>query len=84
MRITLRCPECDAPAIARSSRELSKTMREITFYCTDDECGHRYVSHLEAVRSLTPSCKPKNNVRLPISEHTRNQLRVQLELLPTC
>jgi hypothetical protein len=83
MRITIRCPECEARAIARSSRELSKTMREITYTCTDPECGHSYVCTLEAVRALTPSCKSKNNVRLPLSEHARNSLMKQLDLLPT-
>lgn len=81
LRITIRCPHCKARAIARSSRELSATMREIVYACLDPECGHTYVAQLEAVRTLSPSAKPQSEVRLPISQHTRVRVMEQMELL---
>lgn len=81
MRITIRCPHCNSRAIARSSRELSATMREIVFMCIDPECGHTYAANLEVVRTLSPSAKPKKEVRLPISAHVRQRVMEQLDLL---
>lgn len=81
MRIMIRCPHCDSRAIARSSRELSVTMREIIYMCIDPECGHTYVAQLEIVRTLSPSAKPKSEVRLPISPYVRQRVMEQLELL---
>lgn len=80
-RITIRCPHCDGRAITRSSRELSSTMREIYYLCLDPECGHAFVATLEIVRTLSPSAKPKSEVRLPISPHVRQRVMEQLELL---
>ncbi|MBR8055646.1 ogr/Delta-like zinc finger family protein [Burkholderia vietnamiensis] len=81
MRITLRCPHCRARTIARTSRELSETMREIVFVCTDYDCGHTFVSQLEAVRTLSPSAKPNPGIGLPISPHVRERVMQQLQLL---
>ena len=81
LRITISCPHCEARAIARSSRKLSATMREIVYSCLDPECGHTYVAHLEAVRTLSPSAKPKREIRLPISQHVRARVMEQMELL---
>lgn len=81
LRITIRCPHCRARTIARSSRELSSTMREIVYACNDPECGHTYVAQLEAVRTLSPSAKPDNTVLLPISQHVRARIMEQMDLL---
>lgn len=81
MRIVIRCPHCDAGATARSSRQLSKTLREIVYQCVDPECGHTYVANLEAVRTLSPSAKPRTEVRLPISPAVLHRVMQQLELL---
>jgi predicted RNA-binding Zn-ribbon protein involved in translation (DUF1610 family) len=83
MRITIRCPHCQSYAVARSSRELSITLREITYQCTRPECGHTYISNLEVVRTLSPSAMPRDGVTLPISEHTKARVMQQLDLMPT-
>ncbi|WP_092006205.1 ogr/Delta-like zinc finger family protein [Paraburkholderia lycopersici] len=81
MRITLRCPHCNGRATARTSRELSRTMREIVFMCEDPECAHSYVAQLEAVRTLSPSAKPDPAVLLPISPHVRERVMQQMQLV---
>lgn len=67
MRISIHCPICRTRAIARTSREMSRTMREITYRCTNDECGHTYVAHLEVVRTLVPSIIDNPEVSIPFS-----------------
>lgn len=67
LRIQICCPHCDGKAIARSSRKLSITLREIDYQCVDPECGHTYTATLEIVRTLSPSGKPNAAVNLPYS-----------------
>lgn len=78
-RITIKCPHCDSRAIARSSREMSPTLREIVYMCVDPECGHTYVANLEIVRTLSPSATPNLAVRLPLSSHI-DPKKLQLSL----
>lgn len=66
MRIVIRCPHCESRAIARSSQQLSVTLREITYQCQDVHCGHTYVATLEVVRTLSPSAKPNMEINLPV------------------
>lgn len=68
-RVSMNCPHCRANAIARTSKEMSITMREITFVCTNEKCGHVWVSTLEAARTLSPSAIPNLAVKLPFSPH---------------
>lgn len=81
MSIKICCPHCTKPAQARSSRELSRTLREIFYACSDPECGHTFVANLEAVRTLSPSAKPNSEIRLPISPAVVQKIAQQLELL---
>lgn len=82
LKITICCPHCDSKAIARTSRALSPTLRELVYACVDPECGHTYVAQLEVVRTLSPSAKPKKDIRLPIPAHIAAVLKEQLELYP--
>lgn len=81
MRIQTLCPHCRSTSIARTSRELSVTMKEITYMCIDPECGHTYIVTHEVTRTLSPSAKPDPKVSLPLSPHTRERVMKQLELL---
>lgn len=80
LRIIIRCPHCKSRAVARSSQEKTATMREITYQCTDVECGYTYVTSLEIVRGLSPSGKPNNAVRVPMSQHIRERVMQQMML----
>ena len=61
----------------RTSKEISPILREISYSCPDPECGHTFVVHAEAVRTLSPSAKPDPLVYLPISEHARRAVTEQ-------
>ena len=69
MRITICCPVCLGRSVARTSRSLSRTLREITYRCENDQCGHIYVANLEVVRTLVPSVIPNPEVQIPLSRH---------------
>ena len=75
--IMYRCPHCKTRALARTSKEISPILRELYYVCPDPECGHTFVVHAEAVRTLSPSAKPDPLVYLPISEHTRRAVTEQ-------
>ncbi|WP_080402206.1 ogr/Delta-like zinc finger family protein [Burkholderia ubonensis] len=55
MSVSIACPVCQSRAVARSIRKLSDTLREIRYRCENDERGHVYIAHLEAVRTVVPS-----------------------------
>lgn len=80
LRIVIRCPHCGARCIARSSYEKTSTMREIHYQCLDVECGYTYVAALEIVRGLSPSGKPNQDVRVPMSPHARERVMQQMQL----
>lgn len=76
----MACPHCDAQAEIRTSRMLSKTMREMFYACTNLECGHTFVAMTEIQRTLSPSATPNPKVNLPLSTHVqRDMLRVVLD-----
>ncbi|WP_242873638.1 ogr/Delta-like zinc finger family protein [Pseudacidovorax intermedius] len=81
--ITIRCPHCAANAIAVASRELSRTLREVTYRCRNHRCRHAYVAQLGLVRTLSLSSTPCADVVLPISPHVRlEQLQALLKASP--
>lgn len=75
--IMYRCPHCKTRAHTRTSKEISPILRELYYQCPDPECGHSFVVHAEAVRTLSPSAKPDPLVYLPISENTRRAVSDQ-------
>lgn len=77
----LRCPHCLSRATARTSTQLSRVYREVTYTCRNLNCGHVWVAGLESIRTLSPSSVPSPDVRLPFSQHVQvRQLAVQMSL----
>lgn len=59
---------------------MSRLMRELTYACTNPECGHTFVAMTEIVRTLSPSATPDPSVQLPLSSHVRRDgMRVVLD-----
>ncbi len=79
LRINTACPHCRARAVAIDSREMSRTMREITYRCSNWRCGHVYVASLEVLRTLSPSAMPAMDVALPFDRSVRRE-RLALQL----
>lgn len=61
----ITCPHCDAKAIVRSSKQVGAMTRDLTYVCTDDDCGHRFVAQLSVTHSTRLSERPRANVHLP-------------------
>lgn len=79
MVISMACPHCGHRAIVRRSREMSRTMRELTFVCRNLDCNYAWVATLEAARSLNLPPNPDPEVMVPMSPHVNR--RVQIETL---
>jgi len=58
---------------------MTSTFREVTFMCTNVECGHTYVVNMEFARTLSPSAIPNLSLHLPLSGHMRERLLQQLK-----
>ena len=80
MRILNRCPHCRCRALARSSREMSRTFREVSYMCTNIECGHTYIVNMEFSQTLSPSAIPDLSLQLPISSRVRERVQEQLDV----
>lgn len=63
---TTACPHCGSPCLSLKTRQLAPTMREITYQCGNEGCGHIFVAELSAVRTLSPSAAPNPDVHLPV------------------
>ncbi|MBN9339805.1 MAG: ogr/Delta-like zinc finger family protein [Comamonadaceae bacterium] len=66
-RMMFLCPHCQGKAKTRTSKAMTRTLREVVYQCEDPECGHSFVVHAEAVRTLSPSARPHPSVHLPQS-----------------
>lgn len=75
----IRCPHCKSRAHVRTSAEITPLLREALCQCSDPVCGHTFVAHIEAIRTLSPSAKPDPAIYLPLS----NQVRRAIAMHPT-
>lgn len=78
--IGLPCPHCENTVRAAKSRTLSPMYKEITYMCQNPDCGHVFVAGLEVLRTLTLSAQPKQDIRIPLSQHVRHTAANQLSL----
>jgi hypothetical protein len=80
----MRCPHCKHWAIARTTRDVTRTSRTGTFMCTNAECGHTFVCTTEVTHTLSPSATPDPAVLIPLSSHIRRDMVMQqFKVLPS-
>lgn len=60
------CPHCLEESYIRDSEQITRTTRELKLICKNPHCGHTWVAHLSATRTLSESAMPDPSVRLPI------------------
>ncbi len=48
--------------------------------CSNQLCGHTFVAHFEAIRTVSPSAIPHEDVYLPMSAHAKSLLLKQRSL----
>ncbi|MEG6550771.1 ogr/Delta-like zinc finger family protein [Desulfocurvibacter africanus] len=66
MRIS--CDRCRSKARIATTREITPRLRKLYCACTNVECGHTFVMHLEFGHTISPSA-------LDLPEATREALR---------
>lgn len=67
----MACPHCDSPATQRTARQLSSLVREVTYRCEDDTCGHGFVCQIEVIRTTIHSATPNPAIHLPFAPQVR-------------
>lgn len=65
-REVLDCPHCDTWAKLRSSRKVTRTVRDQYFQCQNLDCGHTFKVQQEIIATICPSARPRASVILPI------------------
>ncbi len=50
----------------RTSKSMTRLVRESYIQCNNIECGHTFVAQLVIVRTLSPSAAPRNDIHLPV------------------
>lgn len=68
----MNCPHCGKRAQVQTSKEQSRTLRDVYFQCTNLMCGHTWVATLEAVRTISPASPiyQHPDVHLPLAERS--------------
>ncbi|MBO6805768.1 ogr/Delta-like zinc finger family protein [Thalassospira sp.] len=59
------CPHCKSRCRTVKTRRITATYREVTFCCSNDDCGCIFVAEVNAVRVLSPSLIPDPSINLP-------------------
>jgi predicted RNA-binding Zn-ribbon protein involved in translation (DUF1610 family) len=52
------CPHCGGVGFIRTSKQLTKLVREVTCGCRSLVCGHTFIAHFEAIRTISPAAFP--------------------------
>lgn len=68
-----KCPHCGAQAVIRSSKQLSKLIKEATCVCDNVVCGHTFIVSVEVVRTLSPAAFPDPLVATQLKQSERWQ-----------
>lgn len=62
------CPHCKGTAKIRTSRAVSELTKDLYCQCQNVMCGHTFVAHVSAVRTISPSATPDPLVELQIGK----------------
>lgn len=79
---SVTCPHCKSRALIRTSRQLTALVKEVYCQCQNLMCGHTFVAHVEAVRTISPSATPDPQVALQISNRVTETSTKQTPALP--
>lgn len=82
----VNCPACNAKASSRSSQEISPTLRQLYYRCTNIECGMTWVASLVFEHALSPSgvnseFRPAKPLKEKAPGHDFGQMTI-FELVP--
>ncbi len=64
---TTQCPHCGSTCKTVKTDQMTRTYREVTYICTNTECGFIFVGAIHPVRTLEPSKMPDPDIRIPMT-----------------
>lgn len=64
-RAFILCPHCGAPAIIRSSEQITETVKHLFTICTNPDCMHSWKSSISPIYTISPSNIPNPAVDIP-------------------
>ena len=64
MSATIACPHCRSRARVRTSREVTRTYRQLQLECSNIECGHTFAAELTVTHTISPSACPDPEIHL--------------------
>ena len=66
LRITIRCPACGEPCIAKNSKSVTDLTRQYSsLQCTNDLCGWTGAGTFEITNTISPPANQFNRPTLP-------------------
>lgn len=66
LRITIRCPACGEPCIAKNSKSVTDLTRQYSsLQCTNDLCGWTGAGTFEITNTISPPSNQFNRPTLP-------------------
>lgn len=68
MKVAINCPHCLKRAFLRRTNLMSELIREKTYRCSNDECGHVFISVEEIQRTVVPPRSPRAGINLPLAK----------------
>lgn len=63
------CPHCQHVSHAYKSEQVTELTRELSYRCSNEECGHAFKATLYVTCTITLSNTPNNKLRIPLSKH---------------
>lgn len=60
--VTMPCPNCDSVPKVRTVKQLTISMREVFFECSNEQCQYQWIAYLSFSRTLSPSATPNKKV----------------------
>lgn len=68
--IAMPCPHCEGKSKIRTSRSISTISKELSYQCTNINCGHTWVALISIVRTIVPSQIPNPKVYIQMTDRT--------------
>lgn len=73
------CPHCQHVCHAYKSEQVTELTRELSYRCSNEDCGHAFKATLYVTCTITLSNTPNNKLRIPLSKHV-NKYAISAQL----
>lgn len=74
----IKCPECGARAVIKSTNPIHPQLTEAYCACSDVNCGHTYVLQVSFKHTLSPSRKSLDDLLVGLINSLGNKQKTEL------